>query len=285
MTTAYQHRPLSNILANTAGTGDDEASTEEQPRNEKGQFAAAETPEEDTNLPEKYRGKTQAEIAEMHMNAEKRLGSLQNEVGQLRGLVKDLADVQRQPQPTTEKAEDLDLSDADFLNDPVGSTKKIAEHVHASTKEDAPRKSVDDVELEAETAALLSDFPDMNNLVSDPAFQEYCNSRPSRIRDAQIAATGTNVEAVYAARRLLEGYDDLRQAAPTAQSKPEESPAEAAKAVSNEGGRGKAPVPKDLIYEQDVIQLIQNEPDKYRSPSFQKELQAAIREGRFVKQG
>jgi hypothetical protein len=37
------------------------------------------------------------------------------------------------------------------------------------------------------------------------------------------------------------------------------------------------------VYESDVLKLIQSDPEKYRSPTFQRELAKAIRENRYVK--
>lgn len=64
--------------ADAAAAAPEAESSAQRARNELGQFVA------EADLPEKYRGKTAAQIAEMHMNAESRLGELGNEVGELR---------------------------------------------------------------------------------------------------------------------------------------------------------------------------------------------------------
>jgi hypothetical protein len=61
-------------------------------------------PEED--IPEKYRGKSTAEIVRMHQEAEKLLGRQSSEVGELRGVVdqyiKTQLDNQKAPEPDEE---------------------------------------------------------------------------------------------------------------------------------------------------------------------------------------
>lgn len=282
MPTAYQHRPLSTILAQPAGEKA-EAQTSEQPRDEHGRFVAAEEPKDTPALPEKYRGKSVEQVVEMHQNSEKRLGQLQNEVGQLRGLVQDLAQVQRAAPPATDVVKDVDLSSDELISDPVGAIKKVVQSVQAPTTEPEPAADpLDSLDLHNETQALFQDYPDMEVILSDPAFSEYVNRTPSRLADQSLAADpDAGVDAVRAARRLLEGYKDI-QSLTSAASQPD--PVAAARKVANESGHERAVIPKDVIYETDVIALIQSDPDKYRSPSFQAELTSAIREGRFIKQ-
>ena len=81
----YKHKPMSQILAPASATAEDKGEAKLAPKEEpKG-----------TELPEKYRGKTAAEIADMHMNAEQELGRVRNEVGSMRGLISDLSAIQR----------------------------------------------------------------------------------------------------------------------------------------------------------------------------------------------
>jgi hypothetical protein len=285
MTTAYQHRPLSKILAQPAGEKD-EAPTPEQPRNEKGQFEAASepAPKEESTLPEKYQGKSVEEVVEMHQNSERRLGQIQNEVGQLRGLVQDLAVVQRTSQPATVEPQEVDLSGDDLLRDPVSAIQKVVQATQPPPQEDTQTQAtLDEVDVTVETGALYTDFPDLDQTIMTPEFQEFASRTPSRTADARIAADpSSGVEAVRAARRLLENYQDFTQERPAPE--PSKDPVEEAKKVANEPNHPAAVVPQDAIYESDVITMINSDPEKYRSPSFQAQLTAAIREGRYIKQ-
>jgi hypothetical protein len=284
MTIAYQHRPLSKIIAQPNGAEDEASTGEKPPRDEHGRFTkAAEEPQDTPDLPEKYRNKSVEQVVEMHQNSERRLGQLQNEVGQLRGLVQDLAQVQRVTAPAKEEQQDVDLSGDELLTDPVSAIKKVVQATQPAQQERKQNDVVDDVNLKVETGALFSDFPDMDAIIASEEFQTYANKTQYRQRDVQIAADpNAGIQAVEAARRLLEGFNDYKE---SAQSEPKkDDPVARARAVANEPGHERAVVPKDVIYETDVIALISSDPEKYRSPSFQRELTAAIREGRFVKQ-
>jgi hypothetical protein len=283
MTTAYQHRPLSKIIAQPAGEKP-ETPTEEQPRNDKGQFEAVadtDAPKEDA-LPEKYKGKSREEIAEMHQNSERRLGQIQNEVGQLRGMVTDLATIQRTSQPQPVEPQEVDLSGDDLLRDPVSAIQKVVQATQPA--QDTPTQdTMADVDVTVETGALYTDFPELDETIMTPEFQEFAQKTPSRAADARTAANpAAGVEAVRAARRLLENYKEF--SAIPAQPDPKNDPVEQARQVANEPNHPAAVVPKDVIYESDVIALINSDPEKYRSPSFQEQLTAAIREGRYIKQ-
>lgn len=286
MTTAYQHRPLSKIIAQPNDDNDETLTKETPPRDQQGRFTkAVEQTEDAPELPEKYRGKTAQEIVEMHQNSERRLGQLQNEVGQLRGLVQDLAQVQRVASPPMEEPRDVDLTGDDLLTDPVGSIRKVVQS-QQPRQEPAPDPTAE-IDVKVETGALYSDFPDLDEIVLSEGFQEYANRTASRQRDVQLAAQNNGLEAIAAARRLLEGYQDYQEYAqrPAEEEKPApRDPVAEARAVANEPGHARAVSPQNTIHESDVIAMINSDPEKYRSPSFQKELLAAIREGRYIRQ-
>ena len=99
----------------------------------------------------------------------------------------------------------------------------------------------------------------------------------------EVSEIPTGLAQVRAARRLLEDYNDFQEAVKPEEA-PAETPVERAKKVATESGGGSGPISsKAQVLESDVIALINSDPTKYRSPSYQKELLAAIKEGRFVK--
>jgi hypothetical protein len=274
MPEAFRRRPLSEILAPAA---EPEAEGQTESKRE-----SAPEQKQESDLPEKYRGKTAAEIAEMHLNAEKRLGQLQNEVGQLRGLVTDLSSIQRKPQEP-ETTEQVEVSRDEFLDDPTGAVNKVLS-AELGKRDKLSEKEAAERQLQMELNALTQNW-DVDAIVTTEEFQRFASRTPSRQQDLMTAAQGDGLEQVRAARRLLEDYDDFvaEQKARESAEKTE-SPVEKAKRVATERGSSNAPISgKPKIYEADVIELINSDPIKYRSPSFQKELTAAIREGRFVK--
>lgn len=273
---AYRHRPLSEILAPAA---EPEAEGQTESKKEK---ETAPAKEQESQLPEKYRGKSAEEIAEMHLNAEKRLGQLQNEVGQLRGLVTDLSSIQRTPQEP-ETTEQVEVSRDEFLDDPTSSINKVLSH-ELGKRDRLSEKEAAERQLQMELNALTSNW-DVDAIVTTEEFQRFASRTPSRQQDLVTAAQGEGLEQVRAARRLLEDYDDfVAESKPRESTQEKESPVQKAKRVATERGSNNAPISgKPRIYESDVIDLINSDPMKYRSPSFQKELHEAIKEGRFVK--
>ena len=196
----YQHRPLSSILAPTH-----EPKAEGQKRDpETGQFVSPAPAEEKTTftLPEKYAGKSAEDIAKMHMNAEKELGRVRNEVGTYRGLVSDLSSLQRTPEaPQTVEQEKIDVSGDELLTDPGQAIDKV---VTKRLDERDARYALDKAEtqLSIEEAAVARDFPDLEKTVLSEEFKAFAGRTPSRQADWQTAATGEGMAQVQAARRL-----------------------------------------------------------------------------------
>ncbi|MHC4649206.1 MAG: hypothetical protein ACYTBJ_27460 [Planctomycetota bacterium] len=204
MTTAYQHRPLSSILAPTADSKEEGSNT--PPRDpQTGKFVSPEAQKTDFTLPEKYQGKTAEQIAEMHMNAEKELGRVRNEVGTYRGLVNDLTSLQRQTPsetPTVEQAK-IDVSGDELLTDPVSAIDKVVS-ARLQERDAAEAVTYAATEFEIEGQRLMQDYPNIDQVVGSQEFQEFAARTPSRQRDFVTAAQGQGVEQVRAARRLLE---------------------------------------------------------------------------------
>lgn len=288
----YKHRPLSSILAPTPDPAA-EGSKTDQPRNEKGQFVSPDTQEPST-LPEKYQGKTVEEVAKMHMNAEQELGRVRNEVGNYRGLVADLTSLHRTaPEPQKVEQEKIDVSGDELLTDPAGAIDRVV-NARLNERDKADQITRDEDVLRAEGAALMAAFPNIDEIVASQEFSEFASRTPTRQQDFVTAAQGSGLDQVRAARRLLEDFADFKAATTpanegTVNKGPEGDPnpgVQAAAQVSTEGaGPSGAVSTKPQIFEADVIKMIHNEPDKYRSPSFQAELMEAMREGRYVKSG
>lgn len=231
-------------------------------------------------IPDKYIGKTVEDVIEMHRNAESALGRVNNEVGTLRGLVTDLSQLKRTAEAPVPVVEPMTVSGDDLLADPVAAVRSIVKP-ELDRLENERRNDVQVSEAERGSQALIRDFGDVGAIVSTEAFQTFASRTAGRQADYQTAASGSGLDQVRAARRLLEDFADFNSSThPTK----EPSNVDRARAVSTEGGHTGAPIStKPQIFEADVIALIQSDPTRYRSPSYQTELLSAIREGRFVK--
>ncbi len=274
--TAYRHKPMSEILA-PAAEPEAQVLTPEQVR--------AEAAVAEQALPDKYKDKTVAQVAEMHLNAEAELGRVRNENSTYRGLVQDLSSLQRTPtEPQPEVQEQIDVSGDDLIENPVDSVRKIVKQ-----DLDAYQRKADNAVLEqqvkTEGLALLKDFGNIDAIVATEDFQKFAIRTPSRQADFNVAASGAGLDQVRAARRLLEDFQDFNAVTnPTDADKPALTPVEVAKQVQTEGtGPAGSISTRPQIFEADVIKMINDNPAKYRSPSFQAELTSAIKENRFVK--
>lgn len=277
MSGVYRHKPMSSIIAPSTGhTADGPSVTPPE----------GTTPPEN-QLPEKYQGKSPEQIAEMHMNSEKRLGQLQNEVGQLRGLVQDLAQVQRPSAPATQEPVEVTVSGDELIANPAEAIRKVVQPLVQSQKDSDAGDATDKALYAAEQNALLSDFGDPQTIAGSQEFQQFVERTPSRQAEFQKACDpSAGIEQIRAARRLLEDFTDFSASLPASEAEKTQTAVQQAAAVANEGaGPAGAIQTKALVYEADVVAMINSEPEKYRSPSYQKELHEAIRDGRFVKMG
>ena len=75
------------------------------------------------DLPEKYRGKSVADIVKMHQEAEKLIGRQASEVAEVRSLADTL--IKRQIQPTVPVVPEASVDDIDFFSDPVSTVNKV----------------------------------------------------------------------------------------------------------------------------------------------------------------
>jgi len=269
--TAWSSKPMSEILA-PAEDSTIEASTE----------APAEAANvEVAEVPDKYKGKDTNAVIEMHQNAESRLGQLQNEVGNLRGLVTDLSALQRPIAEPETAQEPVTITGDDLLTDPASAIRSVLQP-ELDKLAAASDLSAANTIVQTESNSLMQDY-DVDAITATPEFQAFATRTPSRTADLNTAAKGEGLDQVRAARRLLEDYQDFQGATSTpTQTAP--SPVEQARKVATESATTGAPISgKPQIYEADVIALISSDPTKYRSPGYQSELMDAIKEGRFVK--
>ena len=274
--TAYRHKPMSEILAPAA----EPVAQALTPAQLQAEAAVAEQA-----LPEKYQGKTVTQVAEMHLNAEAELGRVRNENNTYRGLVQDLSTLQRttaDSQP--EVQEQIVVSGDDLIQNPVETVRRIVKQ-----DLDANQRKTDEAALtqqvKTEGLALINDFGNIDAVVATEDFRRFAIRTPGRQADFNVAASGSGLEQVRAARRLLEDFQDFQEI-----TKPVEgtktvplTPVEIAKQVQTEGtGPAGSVSTRPQIFEADVIKMVTEDPVRYRSPTFQTELTAAIKEGRFV---
>jgi hypothetical protein len=236
-----------------------EQSQEEKPNGEEG-------------LPDKYRGKSLAEIVRMHQEAEKLVGKQGQELGELRKVTDEY--IKRtlsgaNPQPNTPAKEE---SEVDFFADPAKAVERMIER---DPRIKSAAEAAEMVRRETAQRKLLAKFPDALEVAQNSDFQEWVGK--SKVRTELFARADQNYD-FEAAEELISTYKEVRAA---------KAPAAPAKADPNSGkmmpratssGNSDAPSSKKIYRRADIIKLQQVDPQRYMD--MQPEIMEAYREGR-----
>ena len=213
------------------------------------------TPEDD--LPEKYRGKTAAEIAKMHQEAEKALGRQGGEVGELRKIVDDFVKAQLEAKTAPEQHSEPD-EEVDWYLDPEKAVEKaIANHpklkeAEAYTSEIKRSKALDE---------LGRLHPDYGQVLQDSKFIEWVQG--SRVRQQLLAQADKNYD-IEAADELLSSWKSRSNATQAAVSQEKTERKKQLKSASTGSVSGSGEAPSRKIYRRaDIIKLMQTDPDRY----------------------
>lgn len=237
------------------------------------------TPEPVDELPEKYKGKTAAEIARMHQEAEKLIGRQANEVHEVRSLADQLlkqqleANKRVQQQPIEESLED------DFFADPKQAVNRQVEK-HPAVVE--ARQAALEMKKMKTAQQLSAKHPDFVTIASDAGFQDWVKASAIRLNLFAKADAEYDFEA---ADELLSTYKEIKQikaqqaVQQTAQSNQIEAEAQKAAmkaATVDVGGTGESS--RKVYRRADLIKLKMTDPQRYEAMS--DEIMAAYAEGR-----
>lgn len=176
--------PNEYLLDLTAGPDNPDEGTQ-QVQQQAGQTQEAE-------LPEKYRGKTAAEIAEMHRNAESELGRARNEIGQVRRLADELLGINRAQAARTEgvnQSQRKPLTPDDLLSNPEQAVTAVVK-AEADQREQAQGDRLSRLESELMLARFERKHPEYRSTMEDPKFVEWVQKSSLRGRLAQAAGAG-----------------------------------------------------------------------------------------------
>ena len=226
---------------------------------------------EDDGLPEKYKGKSTKEIAEMHQQAEKLIGKQGSEVGELRRVVDDFISTQTSKASQTTEAP---VSTEEFYDNPTQNVDKRIDS-HPAIKE--AQKAAKDMKRTATLTRLNAEYPDLEETVQDPDFAEWIKG--SRVRSELY--NRAEVEFDYdAAKELLGNWSDKKErvAKVAETSKIDKDNQLKAASIGSKGNN--EPVSKKKYRRSDIIKLMQTDPDKYDALS--DEIMLAYQEGRVI---
>ena len=221
------------------------------------------------DVPEKYRGKSAKEIAQMHMEAEKLIGRQGSEVGELRKVVDEFI----KAQTASKQQLHTEPEEIDFFSDPSKAVAKAIEN-HPKIKE--AEMASQQMKQARALNELKNRHPDFQEIVADPAFQNWVAG--SRVR-AELFVRADQSFDYEAGDELLSIWKERRQAATKTVEAEKQARSETVKAATTTVAKGSDETPSKKVYRRaDIIKLMQTDPDRY--DAMQDEIMAAYREGR-----
>lgn len=233
--------------------------------------APVEEPEED-DLPDKYKGKSAAEIAKMHRELESRLGQQSQEVGELRRAFDDMVQksIEAQNSPTPEP----EVEEVDFFADPSAAVKRAIDN-HPSLKQ--AQAVAAEMAKSQSLAKLQAAHPDMNEVLAEDGFREWVGKSTFRQQMYKQADEQYDFEA---ANELLTLYKDRKGVVSQTQKVEKVAQKQAVKKASTGSSRSSAQgsAPKKTYRRADIIELMKTNPKRYEALS--DEIMRAYAEGR-----
>ena len=245
-----------------------EDENEEVTNLEETQEEIQEQPPQEEEIPEKYQGKSTADIVRMHQEAEKLLGKQSGEVGELRKVVDNY--IQTQLDTTTPPEPDEDI---DFFSDP---DKAVERAINNHPKMKQAEAVTQQYQKQAAMTQLEKKHPDMSDVLQDSKFVEWIKA--SKIR-TQLFAQADKQYDYEAADELFTNWKERQGvvAQTVANEKAERKTAIKTASTGNTKGSGEQQSRK-VYRRSDIIKLMQDDPDRYLSLS--DEIMQAYQEGR-----
>lgn len=223
-------------------------------------------------VPEKYKGKSLAEIAKMHEEAEKLIGRQANEVGELRKLTDEIL---KQQLANSQPKQQQEAPEVDFWSDPDQYlNKKLENHPDIL----AARQAQMQMRHQQASETLHKKHPDMLEVVQSKDFQDWVAS--SKVRTQLYVAADTQYDT-EAADELLSTFKALTgKKAEEGQQQAKELTAsrqKQLKAATVDAGGGNE-TSRKVYRRADLIRLRMQDPARYEALA--DEIMLAYQEGR-----
>lgn len=224
-------------------------------------------PESVVDVPEKYQGKTVAQVIEMHQEAEKAMGRQSSEVGELRKLVDDYV------KPTPTIAPEPEEEEVDFFDDPA---KAVSQAIANSPALKEVQELQTSLKQQAMVGKLAASHSDYQTTIADPDFAKWVKESPVRIQQYTDADSNFNYES---ANELLSNWNTQKKLISQATETAKEDIKVQRKAASTGSSKGTVEAKSRKIYRRsDIMNLMQNDPARYAQLS--DEIFLAYSEGR-----
>ena len=234
-----------------------------------------ETPEEEqpqeSDIPEKYKGKSVEDLVQMHQELEKFSGKQSTEVGELRSVVDGYIQTQLdQQQAPVQQQEDEDV---DFFVDPKDAVNRAIDNhpkIRQAEEYAAAHKK------QATLSQLKSDHPDLERVLQHPKFAEWIKGSKIRTQLFVQADQGYDYDAAH---ELFSLWKERNNVAKQTVSVEKQARKNTLKSASTGNARGTAEGSRRKVYRRaDIIKLMKTDPDRYNAMS--DEILRAYAEGR-----
>ena len=248
--------------------------TEELDAAEAAAKAPAAEPEVESNVPEKYRGKSTEDLVAMLSEQERFAGKQSQEVGDLRRSVDSLIQAQLAA-PTQAAAPAAVEEEINFFDDPEKAMDaKIANHPEVR----AARESAAQFQRMTSTNQLRAKHPDMDEIVSDDSFIGWCKDSPIRTSLLQNAHQNYHYESADELFSTWKERKGLVKQQVAVEKKERSNQVKAASTGARPSNAAPSPVKK--YRRGDIINLMNTDPERYARMSA--EIMAAYAEGRVI---
>lgn len=223
-------------------------------------------------LPEKYRGKSIEEVAQMHSEVEKRLGVQGQEIGQVRKLADDL--IRQNLESKQQLARKIE-PEVDFFEDPQAAIQKAVENHPDVQSSKLAFANLQKMQIKQQLSAA---HPDFNEIANDQNFADWVKSSPVRIKIFTAADAGYDFDS---ANELLSTYKQLRGVRARQGEVLQENNRQLSlrAAAVDVGGSGESS--KKTYRAIDLQNLLNTNPDRYTA--MQDEIMRAYTEGRVLR--
>ncbi len=225
-------------------------------------------PQEDLDIPEKFRGKDKKAIAHSYTELERELGRKANEVGELRKLTDRLLELELAK--TKNKQEDIHIDEDEFLEDPK---KAVNRAISDSPEIQEIRQSMAKTKQLEFLAELDSTNQGWRELVQEDGFKQWVAASKVRSRLA-IEADQLNIDS---AKELIDTYQEIKKIRSKETEDADKATKESIKKGSLETGATGAKG-KRIYRRADLMNLKLTDPDRYNA--MQNEILKAYSEGR-----
>ena len=227
--------------------------------------------ETQSEIPDKYRGKSAEDLVRMHQEAEKLLGRQSSEVGELRQVVDSYIQTQLSNPQAPQQQETVD--EVDFFSDPEEAVKRaIDNHPKIREAENISKQYQKTTAL----SQLQKDHPDMQKILTDDKFAEWIKG--SKIR-TQLYVQADKQYDYEAAHELFTLWKERKQVVQQTANAEKQGRKQAVKNASTGSASGSSETKTRKIYRRaDIIKLMRTDPERYQSLS--DEIMKAYQEGR-----